>query len=149
MNIMTPPPGILEFLERVGCNAKIYKIEGDADQLSLSLGCREEDILTCSLILHAHEGPRIAIHPWNEQSTLGPHERRANAMQVYLLTGYQAQWLPPFGLPHLLKTSLEPARFNSACLYVPAGLTDGWMAITPDELYSLTDFEHWSRVFAA
>jgi len=25
----------------------------------------------------------------------------------------------------------------------------GWMAITPDELASLTDYAHWRQVFAA
>ena len=53
MKTITPPLGLLEFLERVDSNAKIYEIEADADQLSLSLGCREKDILTCSLLLHA------------------------------------------------------------------------------------------------
>jgi hypothetical protein len=94
MKTITPPLGLLEFLERVGSNAKIYEMEADADQLSLSLGCREEDILTCSLLLHADRAPRIAIHPWNQQPKLDSKERRANTMQVYLLTGYQAQWLP-------------------------------------------------------
>lgn len=146
---MTPPLGLLEFLERVGSNAKIYELEEDADQLSLSLGCREEDILTCTLILRAGRAPRIAIHPWNQQPAVGSSERRANAMQVYLLAGYQARWLPPFGLPHLLHTKLEPICLDSPCLYVPAGVLHGWMAITPDELSNLTDFERWSREFAA
>jgi len=146
---MTPPLGLLEFLERVDSNAKIYEIEADSDQLSLSLGCREEDILTCTLILRADRAPRISIHPWNQQPPLDPSERRAKSMQVYLLTGYQAQWLPPFGLPHLLHTRLDPVCLDSPCLYVPAGVLHGWMAITPDELSNLTDFERWSREFAA
>jgi len=146
---MTPPLGLLELLERVSCNAKIYEIEADSDQLSLSLGCREEDILTCTLILRAGCAPRIAIHPWNQQPPLDSSERQAKPMQVYLLTGYQAQWLPPFGQPHLLHTRLDPVCLKSPCLYVPAGVLHGWMAITPDELSNLTDFERWSREFAA
>ena len=149
VKIITPPLGLLEFLERVDSNAKIYEIEVDADQLSLSLGCREEDILTCSLLLRANRAPRIAIHPWNQRPKLDSNERPASAMQVYLLTGYQAQWLPPFGLPHLLHTTLDPACFDSPCLYIPAGVFHGWMAITPDELGKLTDFARWSREFAA
>tara|TARA_A100001015_G_scaffold121758_1_gene134993 strand:- start:466 stop:945 length:480 start_codon:yes stop_codon:yes gene_type:complete len=149
VKIITPPLGLLEFLERVDSNAKIYEIEVDADQLSLSLGCREEDILTCSLLLRANRAPRIAIHPWNQRPKLDSNERPASTMQVYLLTGYQAQWLPPFGLPHLLHTTLDPACFDSPCLYIPAGVFHGWMAITPDELGKLTDFARWSREFAA
>jgi len=30
-----------------------------------------------------------------------------------------------------------------------AGVSHGWMAITPDELGKLTDFARWSREFAA
>ena len=77
------------------------------------------------------------------------NERRANPMQVYLLTGYPEQWMPPFGLPHLLKTEIEASALESPCLYIPAGMQHGWMAITPDELISLTDYTHWSQVFAA
>jgi prolyl-tRNA editing enzyme YbaK/EbsC (Cys-tRNA(Pro) deacylase) len=149
MKTVTPPLGLLEFLERVSSNAKIYEVEADADQLSVSLGCCEDDILTCSLLLHADRAPRIAIQPWNQQPTLDSGERKANDMQVYLLTGYQSQWLPPFGLPHLLHTTLDPACFDSPCLYVPAGVFHGWMAITPNELKSLTDFDRWSREFVA
>ena len=106
-------------------------------------------ILTASLILHLEHAPRITVHPWKCKPELKQHERRANPMQVYLLTGYLAQWLPPFGLPHLLQTEIEASVLKSPCLYVPAGMEYGWIAITPEELVSLTDYAHWSQVFAA
>ena len=149
MKTITPPLGLLEFLERVGSNAKVYELNSTADQLSLTLGCRDSDIVVSNLILQPEKTPRIAIHPWNEPVSLASGERIASAMQVYLLTGYQAQWLPPFGLPHLLETEIAPTALNSACLYVPAGIQYGWMAMTPDELIALTDYAQWKRVFAA
>ena len=149
VNLITPPLGLLEYLERVKSNAKIYEIKSEADQLSLALGCQDEDILTTSLILHPGYEPRIAVHCWNTVPEIQENERRANPMQVYLLTGYTAQWMPPFGLPHLLQTEIEPPVLESPCLYIPAGIQHGWMAITPEELVSLTDFAHWSQVFAA
>jgi len=149
MKTITPPLGLLEFLERVGSNAKIYEIESGAEQLSLSLGCQENDILTASLILNPEHAPRIVVHPWNQAPKMNASERRANSMQVYLLTGYPAQWMPPFGLPHLLQTEIESSVLESPCLYIPAGIQNGWMAITPDELVTLTDYAHWSQVFAA
>ena len=149
VNLITPPLGLLEFLDRVKSNAKIYKIKSEADQLSLALGCQDEDILATSLILQPKRAPRIAVHPWNQKPTMKGNERRANPMQVYLLTGYPAQWMPPFGLPHLLKTEIDTSVLESPCLYIPAGIQQGWMAITPDELASLTDYAHWRQVFAA
>jgi prolyl-tRNA editing enzyme YbaK/EbsC (Cys-tRNA(Pro) deacylase) len=149
VNLITPPLGLLEFLDRVKSNAKIYKIKSEADQLSLALGCQDEDILATSLILQPKRAPRIAVHPWNQKPTMKGNERRANPMQVYLLTGYPAQWMPPFGLPHLLKTEIDASVLESPCLYIPAGMQHGWMAITPDELASLTDYAHWRQVFAA
>jgi prolyl-tRNA editing enzyme YbaK/EbsC (Cys-tRNA(Pro) deacylase) len=149
VNLITPPLGLLEFLDRVKSNAKIYKIKSEADQLSLALGCQDEDILATSLILQPKRAPRIAVHPWNQKPTMKGNERRANPMQVYLLTGYPAQWMPPFGLPHLLKTEIDTSVLESPCLYIPAGIQHGWMAITPDELASLTDYAHWRQVFAA
>ena len=149
MEILTPPPGLLEFLERVGSNAKVYEITSTAEQLSLSLGCREEEILTTSLILHADRAPRLSVHSRNQTPELFSGERAANSTQVYLLTGYSAEWMPPFGLPHLLETVIDPKCLKSPCLYIPAGILNGWMAITPEELVCLTDFKHWSRVFAA
>jgi prolyl-tRNA editing enzyme YbaK/EbsC (Cys-tRNA(Pro) deacylase) len=147
--LITPPLGLLEFLDRVNSTAKIYEIKSEPDQLSLALGCQDEDILATSLILHPKHAPRIAVHPWNQKPTVKGNERRANPMQVYLLTGYPAQWMPPFGLPHLLKTEIDASVLESPCLYIPAGMQHGWMAITPDELISLTDYSHWSQVFAA
>ena len=149
VNLITPPLGLLEFLDRVKSNAKIYEIKSKADQLSLALGCQENDILTASLILRPEHAPRIAVHPWNQNPAMKDNERRANPMQVYLLTGYPAQWMPPFGLPHLLKTEIDASVLESPCLYIPAGMQHGWMAITPDELASLTDYAHWRQVFAA
>ena len=149
MKTITPPLGLLEFLDRVNSNAKIYEIKSTADQLSLALGCRDEDILTASLILHPHRAPRIAVHPWNQDPDIQDNERRASSMQSYLLTGYPNQWMPPFGLPHLLQTQISSLVLKSPCLYIPAGIQYGWMAITPEELISLTDYAHWSRVFAA
>ena len=149
MKTITPPLGLLEFLERVGSNAKIYEIDCEAEQLSLTLGCQDNDILTASLILHPEHAPRIAVHPWTQNPAMKDHERRANSMQVYLLTGYPAQWMPPFGLPHLLKTEIDASVLDSPCLYIPAGMQHGWMAITPNELASLTDYAHWRQVFAA
>jgi prolyl-tRNA editing enzyme YbaK/EbsC (Cys-tRNA(Pro) deacylase) len=149
VNLITPPLGLLEFLDRVKSNAKIYKIKSEADQLSLALGCQDEDILATSLILQPKHAPRIAVHPWNQKPMMKGNERRANPMQVYLLTGYPAQWMPPFGLPHLLKTEIDASVLESPCLYIPAGMQHGWMAITADELVSLTDYKHWSQVFAA
>jgi prolyl-tRNA editing enzyme YbaK/EbsC (Cys-tRNA(Pro) deacylase) len=149
VNLITPPLGLLEFLDRVKSNAKIYEIKSEADQLSLALGCQDEDILATSLILRSGHEPRVAVHPWNTEPVLCSDERLANPMQVYLLTGYPAQWMPPFGLPHLIQTEIEPSVLDSPCLYIPAGMQDGWMAITPGDLVSLTDYEHWSQVFAA
>ena len=149
MKTITPPLGLLEFLDRVNSNAKIYEIKSTADQLSLALGCRDDDILTASLILHPHRAPRIAVHPWNQDPDIQDNERRASSMQSYLLTGYPSQWMPPFGLPHLLQTEISTLVLESPCLYIPAGIQYGWMAITPEELISLTDYAHWSRVFAA
>ncbi|MEK9555789.1 MAG: hypothetical protein VW313_08155, partial [Gammaproteobacteria bacterium] len=70
MKTITPPLGLLEFLERVGSNAKIYEIDCEAEQLSLTLGCQENDILTASLILHPEHAPRIAVHPWNQNPAM-------------------------------------------------------------------------------
>ncbi|MDC3032467.1 hypothetical protein OA249_00720 [Litorivicinus sp.] len=149
MKTITPPPGLLEFLDRVHSNAKIYEIKSTADQLSLALGCRDEDILAASLILHPHRAPRISVHPWNQNADIQNNERCASSMQSYLLTGYPNQWMPPFGLPHVLHTQISTSVLESPCLYIPAGMQYGWMAITPEELVSLTDYAHWSRVFAA
>ena len=149
LKILTPPPGLLEFLERVGSNAKVYEITSSAEHLSLSLGCREEEILTTTLILHAERAPRLSVHSRNQTPELLSGERAANPTQVYLLTGYSAEWMPPFGLPHLLETAIDSRCLESPCLYIPAGVLNGWMVITPEELASLTDFKLWSRVFAA
>ena len=149
MKTLTPPLGLLEFLERAGSNAKIYEIKSTAEQLCLSLGCREEEILTTSLILHENKAPRLSVHSRNEAPELLNGERAANPMQAYLLTGYSTEWMPPFGLPHLLETTIDPRCLEPPCVYIPAGILHGWMAITPEELASLTDFKHWSRVFAA
>lgn len=149
MKILTPPPGLLEFLERVGSSVKVYEIISSAEQLSLSLGCREEEILTTTLILHADKAPRLSVHPRNQMPELLSGECAANPLQVYLLTGYSADWMPPFGLPHLLETAIDSRCLESPCLYIPAGILNGWMVITPEELASLTDFKLWSRVFAA
>ena len=149
MKILTPPPGLLEFLERVGSNAKVYEIASSAEQLSLSLGCREEEIITTTLILRANKGPRLSVHSRNQTPELLSSERAANPTQVYLLTGYSAEWMPPFGLPHLLETAIDSRCLESPCLYIPAGVLNGWMVITPEELANLTDFKLWSRVFAA
>ena len=149
MKTLTPPLGLLEFLERAGSNAKIYEIRSTAEQLCFSLGCREEEILTTSLILHKNKAPRLSVHSRNQTPELLNGERVANPMQAYLLTGYSAEWMPPFGLPHLLETTIDPPCLEPPCVYIPAGILHGWMAITPEELASLTDFKHWSRVFAA
>lgn len=149
MKILTPPLGLLEFLDRVGSTAKIYQMDAPADQLSVALGCRDEDILTTHLVLAADRAPRLVVAPWNQAVHLEADERLANAMQVYLLTGYPAQWLPPFGLPHLLSTTVAESCLDSPCVYVRGGVPNGWMALTPDELLSLTDYGHWSQVFAA
>ncbi|MEC8308417.1 MAG: hypothetical protein VXZ81_05775 [Pseudomonadota bacterium] len=149
LKILTPPPGLLEFLERVGSNAKVYEITSSAEHLGLSLGCREEEILTTTLILHAERAPRLFVHSRNQTPELLSGERAANPTQVYLLTGYSAEWMPPFGLPHLLETAIDSQCFASPCLYIPAGVLNGWMVISPEELASLTDFKLWSRVFAA
>ncbi len=149
MKILTPPPGLLEFLERVGSNAKVYEIASSAEQLSLSLGCREEEIITTTLILRANKAPRLSVHSRNQTPELLSSERAANPTQVYLLTGYSAEWMPPFGLPHLLETAIDSRCLESPCLYIPAGVLNGWMVITPEELANLTDFKLWSRVFAA
>lgn len=149
MKILTPPLGLLEFLDRVGSTAKIYQMDEPIEQLSVALGARDEDILTTDLVLAPDRSPRIAVSPWNQTVALAVDERIASPMQVYLLTGYPAQWLPPFGLPHLLSTTICPTCLDSPCLYVRGGVANGWMALTPDELVSLTDFDHWSRVFAA
>jgi prolyl-tRNA editing enzyme YbaK/EbsC (Cys-tRNA(Pro) deacylase) len=149
LKILTPPPGLLEFLERVGSNAKVYEIASSAEQLSLSLGCREEEIITTTLILRANKAPRLSVHSRNQTPELLSSERAANPTQVYLLTGYSAEWMPPFGLPHLLETAIDSRCLESPCLYIPAGVLNGWMVITPEELANLTDFKLWSRVFAA
>ena len=149
MKILTPPPALLEFLERVGSNAKVYEIASSAEQLSLSLGCREEEIITTTLILRANKAPRLSVHSRNQTPELLSSERAANPTQVYLLTGYSAEWMPPFGLPHLLETAIDSRCLESPCLYIPAGVLNGWMVITPEELANLTDFKLWSRVFAA
>ncbi|NCX49983.1 MAG: hypothetical protein EBW81_10965, partial [Gammaproteobacteria bacterium] len=75
MNLITPPLGLLEFLDRVRSNAKIYEIKSEADQLSLALGCQENDILTASLILHPEHAPRIAVHPWSQVPAMKDNER--------------------------------------------------------------------------
>ncbi len=149
MKTLPPPLGLLEFLERVHSDAKVYAIEEPTDQLSLSLGCREDEILKTSLILSTRYAPRLHIHPYQKPASLDAGEKLANATQVYLLTGYQADWLPPFGHPHLFYTTLDPAIDNAPCVYIAAGLPHGLMALTPDELRSLTDYAHWSQVFAA
>ena len=149
MKILTPPPGLLEFLERAGSNAKIYEVKSTSEHLGFSLGCREEELLTTSLILHAEKAPRLSVHSRNHKPELLSGERVANSVQIYLLTGYSAEWMPPFGLPHLLETAIDPRCLKSPCLYIPAGILNGWMAVTPEELASLTDVKHWSRVFAA
>ena len=41
MKTITPPLGLLEFLERVGSNAKIYEIDCEAEQLTFNLWFRE------------------------------------------------------------------------------------------------------------
>ena len=117
MKILTPPPGLLEFLERVGSNAKVYEIASSAEQLSLSLGCREEEIITTTLILRANKAPRLSVHSRNQTPELLSSERAANPTQVYLLTGYSAEWMPPFGLPHLLETAIDSRCLESPCLY--------------------------------
>ena len=129
MKILTPPPGLLEFLERVGSNAKVYEITSSAEQLSLSLGCREEEILTTTLILHADRAPRLSVHSRNQTPELLSGERAANPTQVYLLTGYSAEWMPPFGLPHLLETAIDSRCLESPCLYIPqVSSTVGWLS---------------------
>tara|TARA_B100001093_G_C26705192_1_gene960878 strand:- start:361 stop:810 length:450 start_codon:yes stop_codon:yes gene_type:complete len=149
LKILTPPPGLLEFLERTGSNAKVYEVKATAEQLNFSLGCREEEILTTSLILHAQKAPRVSVHSRNQTPKIGNGERVANALQVYLLTGYSAEIMPPFGFPHLLETTIDPKCLQSPCLYIPAGILHGWMAITPQELTCLTNLKLWRRVFAA
>ncbi len=149
MKILTPPLGLLEFLDRVGSSAKIYEVQAPDDQLAVALGCNDQDILATELILTPGKAPKLAVHPWRNACALGSGERVALPMQTYLLTGYQAAWLPPFGLPHLLTTDIAPTCMESPCLYVRGGVPHGWMALTPDELLSLTDYAHWSRVFAA
>ena len=54
---MTPPLGLLEFLERSGSAAKAYEIQADTEQLSLALGCQEDDILTASLVCLLYTSP--------------------------------------------------------------------------------------------
>ena len=135
--------------DRVNSNAKIYRIKSTADQLSLALGCRDEDILTASLVLHPHRAPRISVHPWNQNANIQDNERLANSMQSYLLTGYPNQWMPPFGLPHLLET-----RDLNISPRIPMLIYSRWNPIWVDgdhaeELVSLTDYAHWSRVFAS
>ena len=149
MKILTPPLGLLEFLERAGSSAKIYEVQSTPEHLGLSLGCREEEILKTSLILHADKAPRLSVHSRNHKPELLSGERVAKSVQIYLLTGYSAEWMPPFGLPHLLEPVIDPTCLKSPCLYIPAGILNGWRAITPEELVCLTDFKHWSRVFAA
>lgn len=149
MKTVTPPLGLLEFLDRVGSTAKIYHVDAPESSLSLVLGCREQDILATHLVLSPSRPPRIQVNPWNRPVELKGDERVANPMQTYLLTGYLAAWLPPFGLPHLLHTTLTPECLESPCVYVRGGVPNGWMALSPEELISLTDYDHWSRVFAA
>lgn len=149
MKTLTPPLGLLEFLDRVGSSAKLYEVKAPDDQLSVALGCTDREILATELILSPGRTPRLSIAPWTETVRLEPGEKIATPMQTYLLTGYPAAWLPPFGLPHLLSTELAPSCLESHCVYVRGGVPHGWMALTPDELLSLTDFDHWSRVFAA
>jgi|GEM_PF-458293 len=149
MKTLTPPLGLLEFLDRVGSTAKLYQIDESNEQLSVALGCRDEDILTTHLVLAPDRAPRLVVTPWNQTADLNLDERIATPMQVYLLTGYPTTWLPPFGLPHLFPVTISPICLDSPCLYVPGGVANGWMALTPDELISLTDYAHWSRIFAA
>lgn len=149
MKTLPPPLGLLEFLERVQSDAKVYAIDEPTDQLSLSLGCREDEILKTSMVLSTEYAPRLHIHPHLEPPNLLHGEKLANATQVYLLTGYHADSLPPFGHPHLFYTTLDPSIFEAPCVYIAAGLPHGLMALTPDELRSLTDYAHWSQVFAA
>jgi hypothetical protein len=66
MKTLPPPLGLLEFLERVHSDAKVYAIEEPTDQLSLSLGCREDEILKTSLILSTQYAPRLHIHPYQK-----------------------------------------------------------------------------------
>ena len=149
MKTLPPPLGLLEFLERVQSDAKVYEIHESPDQWSLSLGCHESDILKTSMVLSPGVAPRLHIHPFQTTPLLTTTEKLASPMQVYLLTGYPAEWLPPFGHPHLFNTTIASSVFDAPCIYVPAGIANGLMALTPSELRSLTDFEHWSGVFAA
>jgi hypothetical protein len=149
MKTLSPPLGLLEFLERVQSRVNVYAIDEPTSQLSLALGCRESEILTTSMVLSSEYAPRLHIHPDHRPPLLSRGEKLAHATQVYLLTGYQAEWLPPFGHPHLFATTLDPCIDESHCVYVAAGIPNGWMALTPTELRSLTDYTHWLHVFAA
>ena len=124
MKILTPPPGLLEFLERAGSNAKIYEVQSTSDHLGLSLGCREEEILKTSLILHADKAPRLSVHSRNHKPELLSGERR-KSVQIYLLTGYSAEWLPL--APHLLETAIDPQCLKSPCSFCRF-LTVGWLS---------------------
>lgn len=149
MKTITPPLGLLEYLERVGSNAKLYAVPVERDNLALELGCDESHILQTTLLLRPETAPRIVVHPWTIECPHGSQERIATPAQTLLLTGYPAQWLPPFGHPHLLEASLHSCIMNSPCLWIPGGIPNSWMALDPSELIALTDHSRWSQVFAA
>lgn len=146
---MTPPLGLLEYLERVGSNAKLYAVPVARHNLALELGCDESHILQTTLLLRPERAPRIVVHPWTIECPNAPDERIASATQTLLLTGYPAEWLPPFGHPHLLEASLHPSIMSSPCVWIPGGVANSWMALDPPELMALTDHSRWSQVFAA
>ena len=117
MKTITPPLGLLEFLDRVQSNAKIYEIKSTADQLSVALGCRDEDILAASLILHPHRAPRISVHPWNQNADIQDNERcKLNELSRPAEKSMDATvWT---SVLHSISTSV----LESPCLYIPAGM---------------------------
>jgi len=149
MKTITPPLGLLEYLERVGSNAKLYAVPAARDDLALELGCDESHILQATLILRADRAPRLAVHSWTVAPELAAGERVASPMQALLLTGYSPEWLPPFGHPHLIEASIDPRILQMPCVWIPGGIPHSWMALDPEELVMLTDHSRWSRVFAA
>lgn len=149
MKTITPPLGLLEYLERVGSNAKLYAVPVERNNLALELGCEESHILQATLVLRPDDAPRIGIHPWTTLCAHAAHERLASPTQTLLLTGYPAEWLPPFGHPHLLEASLDPSILTMPCVWIPGGIAQSWMALEPSELVALTDHSRWSQVFAA
>ena len=149
MKTINPPLGLLEYLERVGSNAKLYAVPVERDNLALELGCEESHILQATLLLRPEAAPRIGVHPWTTACVHGSHERVASPTQTLLLTGYPCAWLPPFGHPHLLEVTLDPSILVMPCVWVPGGIAQSWMALEPSELVALTDHTRWSQVFAA